>query len=64
MQKFTKKNDVISYLAQPNYFLLMLDVGIFHYHLVFTQFKHIFFIGAQAMWKIYLTTIGSRPKPE
>ena len=44
MQKFTKKNDVISYLAQPNYFLLMLDVGIFHYHLVFTQFKHIFLL--------------------
>jgi len=30
--KVYKKNNVEPYLAEPNYFLLMLDVGIFHYH--------------------------------
>ena len=54
-----------SYLAKPNNFWLMLDVGMFHYHLVFTQFEHFFFVvGAQAVRQIYLTTIGSRPKLE
>jgi len=43
---------------------LMLGVGIIRYHPVFTQFKHFFFVGAQAMRQIYVTTSGSRPKPE
>ena len=40
MQKFAKGNNVMSFLAKLNYFLLMLEVGIFDYHPVYTQFNH------------------------
>ena len=44
-----------SKILKPGFrvFLLVLDVGIFHYHLVFTQFKQFFFVGAKATWQIW-----------